>query len=96
MARPLTPTLVRALGDVVGRERVITDPNRLVVYESDGLTAYRVLPRAVVLPGSTEEVAAVVRLLHGEQIPIVPRGAGTGLSGGALPNPEGSWSARHA
>jgi glycolate oxidase subunit GlcD len=89
MPRPLTPALVRALGDIVGRERVITDPDRLVVYESDGLTAYRVLPRAVVLPGSTEEVAAVVRLLHAERIPVVPRGAGTGLSGGALPNPEG-------
>lgn len=89
MARPLTPAIVRALGAIVGRERVITDPDRLVVYESDGLTAYRSLPRAVVLPGSTEEVAAVVRLLHGERIPIVPRGAGTGLSGGALPDPEG-------
>ncbi|HSH75309.1 MAG TPA: FAD-binding protein, partial [Longimicrobiales bacterium] len=68
---------------------MITDPDRLVVYESDGLTAYRVQPRAVVLPGSTEEVAAVVEVLHEESIPVVPRGAGTGLSGGALPIPEG-------
>jgi glycolate oxidase subunit GlcD len=89
MALPLTPAVVRSLGDIVGRERVITDPDRLLVYESDGLTAYRVLPRAVVLPSSTEEVAAVVRLLHGEGISVVPRGAGTGLSGGALPNSEG-------
>jgi glycolate oxidase subunit GlcD len=89
MALPLTHAVVRALGDIVGRERVITDPDRLLVYESDGLTAYRVLPRAVVLPSSTEEVAAVVRLLHGEGISVVPRGAGTGLSGGALPNSEG-------
>ncbi|HUF74661.1 MAG TPA: FAD-linked oxidase C-terminal domain-containing protein [Longimicrobiales bacterium] len=93
-AAPLTPAalaprVVRGLVDIVGGDYVITDPNRLVVYESDGLTAYRALPRAVVLPDSTEETAAVVRLLHGEGIPVVPRGAGTGLSGGALPSPDG-------
>jgi len=81
--------VVRALAAIVGRDHLVTDPDRLVVYESDGLTAYRSLPRAVVLPDSTEEVAAVVRLLHGEGIPVVPRGAGTGLSGGALPTPDG-------
>ncbi len=85
----LPTSLVRALAEIVGKEHVLTDPNRLVVYESDGLTAYRAAPRAVVLPGSGEEVAAVVRLLHGEGIPVVPRGAGTGLSGGALPTPDG-------
>jgi glycolate oxidase subunit GlcD len=85
----LAPGLVRSLAAIVGRDHVITDPNRLVVYESDGLTAYRVSPRAVVLPDSTDEVAAVVRLLHGAGVPIVPRGAGTGLSGGALPTPDG-------
>jgi len=81
--------IVRALGAIVGPDHVITDPDRLVVYESDGLTSYRVIPQAVVLPVSTEEVAAVVKLLHGEGIPVVPRGAGTGLSGGALPIAEG-------
>ena len=85
----LEPRIVRGLVDIVGRDHVVTDPNRLVVYESDGLTAYRVLPRAVVLPDSTEQTSAVVRLLHGEGIPVVPRGAGTGLSGGALPSPDG-------
>ena len=85
----LEPRLVRGLVDIVGRDHVVTDPDRLVVYESDGLTAYRALPRAVILPDSTEEAAAVVRLLHGEGIPVVPRGAGTGLSGGALPTPGG-------
>ena len=89
MTRSLAAAVVRRLGGIVGRENVITDPDRLVVYESDGLTAYRVAPRAVVLPGSTEELAAVVRLLHGEGISVVPRGAGTGLSGGALPTPDG-------
>ena len=88
MSRPLPASLERSLAEVVGRDHVITDPDRLLVYESDGLTAYREAPRAVVLPDTTEEVAAVVRLLHQERIPIVPRGAGTGLSGGALPHPD--------
>lgn len=82
---PLLPdSLARALRGVVGDPNVITDPERLLVYESDGLTAYRWPPRAVVLPASTGEMSAVVRLLHAEGIPMVPRGAGTGLSGGAL------------
>jgi glycolate oxidase subunit GlcD len=89
MTQTLSPDLVRRLGAIVGPGHVITDPDRLLVYESDGLTAYRVSPRAVVLPGSTEEIAAVVKLLHGERIPVIPRGAGTGLSGGALASPEG-------
>lgn len=89
MTRPLASAVVRGLIDVVGADHVITDPDRLLVYESDGLTAYRVAPRAVVLPGSAEEVSSVVRLLHMEGIEIVPRGAGTGLSGGALPTENG-------
>jgi glycolate oxidase subunit GlcD len=80
----LASDVVRHLGDVVGPEHVITDPDRLLVYESDALTAYRWPPRAVVLPTTTEEVSAVVRVLHAEGVPVVPRGAGTGLSGGAL------------
>lgn len=89
MIVPLSPSLVEGLRNIVGADHVITDPNRLFVYESDGLSAYRVRPRAVVLPGTTDEVAGVVRLLHGEGVEIVPRGAGTGLSGGALPTPDG-------
>lgn len=89
MTRSLDPAVVRALGSVVGLDHVITERDRLVVYESDGLTAYRVSPQAVVLPGSTDEVAAVVKILHGAGIPVVPRGAGTGLSGGALPTADG-------
>jgi glycolate oxidase subunit GlcD len=89
MTRPLPPELLRRLRETVGADHVITDPDRLMVYESDGLTAYRLAPRAVVLPATTDEVAAVVRLLHLEGIEIVPRGAGTGLSGGALPTPDG-------
>ena len=68
---------------------MITHPDRLVAYESDGLTAYRVAPRAVVLPETTEQVSKVLRVLHEEDIDVIPRGAGTGLSGGALPTPDG-------
>ncbi len=68
----------------MGDDGVITDDARLLVYESDGLTAYRHRPLAVVLPRDTEETARVVRRVGLEEIPIVPRGAGTGLSGGAL------------
>lgn len=89
MTEPLSPALVRQLRSIVGSDHVITDPDRLFVYESDGLSAYRVRPRAVVLPGTTDEVAEVVRTLHTAEIEIVPRGAGTGLSGGALPTPDG-------
>ncbi|HCO14204.1 MAG TPA: FAD-binding oxidoreductase, partial [Gemmatimonadetes bacterium] len=63
--------------------------DRLVAYESDGLTAYRVVPRAVVLPETTDQVSEVLRVMHDEGIDVVPRGAGTGLSGGALPTPDG-------
>jgi FAD/FMN-containing dehydrogenase len=89
MTCPLAPSIIAALREIVGADHVITDADRLMVYESDGLTQYRVTPRAVVLPASTEEVAGVVRLLHVEGIEIVPRGAGTGLSGGALPTADG-------
>ena len=87
MAPPLSGSVVHTLQRLVGPDHVITDPARLLVYESDGLTAYRTAPRAVVLPATTEEVVAVMKLLHAEGIPVVPRGAGTGLSGGALASP---------
>jgi glycolate oxidase len=61
------------------------DPGELRTYECDGLTGTRVRPRVVVLPATTEETAAVVRVARRYGLPIVPRGAGTGLSGGALP-----------
>jgi glycolate oxidase len=80
----LAPGLFRELEAIVGPRGVIRDPERLLVYESDGLTQYRVPPRAVVLPGTEGEVARVLATLHEAGIPIVPRGAGTGLSGGAL------------
>ena len=62
---------------------VIHDEAELRAYECDALTAYRCPPLAVVLPASTEEVAAVLRICHAEGVPVVPRGSGTSLAGGA-------------
>ncbi|MHB1170708.1 MAG: FAD-binding oxidoreductase, partial [Longimicrobiales bacterium] len=69
---------------LVGESSLIRNPGALLVYESDGLTAYRERPCAVVLPHDTAETAAVIRVLRDAQLPWVARGAGTGLSGGAL------------
>ena len=69
---------------LLGDEGVIAEPGRLIVWESDGLTAYRVTPRAVILPRDTAETAQALKILARENMPFVPRGAGTGLSGGAL------------
>ena len=71
--------------EIVGERNAIVEPAELRTYECDGLAGFRVRPRIVVLPNATEEVAAVVRLARALDLPIVPRGAGTGLSGGALP-----------
>jgi glycolate oxidase len=69
--------------------QTIREPEQLRTYECDGLTGRRVVPALVTLPGNTAEVQAVVRLCNEERIPFVARGAGTGLSGGALPVAEG-------
>ncbi len=74
---------------IVGKDGLITEPEQLHTYECDALTNFRVMPAAVVLPTSTEQVQAVVRLCHRELIPFVARGSGTGLSGGALPIESG-------
>lgn len=85
----LAPSVLRELRDAVGPEHVVTEPERLRVYECDGLTGHRAVPAAVVLPDSTEEVQAVLRACHRERVPFVARGAGTGLSGGATPSAGG-------
>ncbi len=72
-------------GAVAAEDGVIADQIRLKPYETDGLSAYRQMPLAVVLPETTEEVAAVMRFCHANGVRVVPRGAGTSLSGGALP-----------
>ena len=82
-------SLTADLGRIVGDANVITDPVALRTYESDGLTGYRAQPLAVALPGSTEEVVRVVKACAAHDVPFVARGAGTGLSGGAVPVAEG-------
>jgi glycolate oxidase len=84
---PAPPSVVQQLAAVVGAAHVIHEAVDLRTYECDALTSFRASPSVVVLPGSTEEVAAVVRIAAEAGMPVVPRGAGTGLSGGALPVP---------
>jgi len=81
----LSASVVRELRSIVGKDGLLGSPEDMHAYECDGLTNFRVLPQAVLLPASTEEVQAIVRLCHRERIAFVARGAGTGLSGGALP-----------
>ena len=82
--------IAEALAKIVpGDGGVIVDPDELRPYESDGLTAYRQPPMLVVLPETTEQVCGVLRYCHENGIKVVPRGAGTSLSGGALPLADG-------
>jgi glycolate oxidase len=81
----LNANIVAELRAIVGANHIFDKNEQLRTYESDGLTSYRVKPALVVTPFTTEEVQAVVRVCHREHIPFVPRGSGTGLSGGALP-----------
>lgn len=74
---------------IVGARHVVTAAEELHTYESDALTYFRKLPRAVLLPDATEQVQGILRVCHREKIPFVARGAGTGLSGGALPVEDG-------
>ncbi|MFD0884397.1 FAD-binding oxidoreductase, partial [Streptosporangium algeriense] len=80
---------VRRFLEILGPGSVITDPVRLRTYECDGLTHHRASPGVVVLPETAEQVAAVVRVCARHGVPFVARGAGTGLSGGALPRTDG-------
>src|SRR5437870_1753452 len=76
--------LIEELREIVGGENVLSERDELLVYECDGLPQHKHLPRAVVFPNSTEETAEVLELLQNEGVSFAPRGAGTGLSGGAL------------
>ena len=81
--------IAAALSAIVPGEGVIAGEREMRPYESDGLTAYRQLPMLVVLPETTEQVSRVLKYCHAEGIKVVPRGAGTSLSGGALPLADG-------
>ncbi len=78
--------IVTGLRAIVPGEGVISTDRELKPYESDGLTAYRQVPMVVVLPETTAQVSAVLRYCYENGIKVVPRGAGTSLSGGALPD----------
>src|SRR5213592_1444414 len=77
-------TVAARLAEIVGERHVLSRQSELLVYNSDGLPGYRRQPRLAVFPGTREEAIGVVRLLAEDGLPFVPRGAGTGLSGGAL------------
>ena len=80
-------TLIDRLRTVLADDAVIIQTEAMRVYETDGLAAYRGMPAVVVLPGTTAQVAAVLKICRDMTVPVVARGAGTGLSGGALPFP---------
>ncbi|MGA0216845.1 MAG: FAD-linked oxidase C-terminal domain-containing protein [Vulcanococcus sp.] len=82
------PELERQLGRLLPAPAVVSARQNLLAYDCDGLTLHRHQPRLVVLPETTEQVAAVVRLCHQLEVPFVARGSGTGLSGGAVPETD--------
>src|SRR5215472_16304009 len=81
--------LASVMREICGPADVLTDPLELRTYECDGLTSHRTVPAVVALPGTAEEVAAVVRVCAAAGVPFVARGSGTGLSGGAVPHASG-------
>ncbi|MBN2198627.1 MAG: FAD-binding oxidoreductase [Candidatus Aminicenantes bacterium] len=85
--RRVDKALTDGLKEIVGRDNVLIDPDRLDAYSGDESPHREIArrPEAVVRPGTTEEVAAVLRLASEERVPVVPRGGGTGLSGGCVP-----------
>jgi glycolate oxidase len=86
---PAHPDLLAALSRLVPADRLLTKPGALAAYESDGLTAFRARPRAVVIVESQAEVIETVRLCHAADVPFMARGSGTSLSGGAVPIEDG-------
>jgi glycolate oxidase len=85
----MDPAFLNELERSIRPGGVLRDPTELITYESDALTHLRAVPGVVVIPQSAAEVQAVVRLCHRAAVPFVARGHGTGLSGGALPSPDG-------
>jgi glycolate oxidase len=84
----ISPRILKQLKKIVGKEGLLTDPADLLLYASDSSAAKGKIPEAVLLPDSTDQVAAIVKLANQYRLPFTPRGAGTNLSGGAV-TPEG-------
>ncbi|MGJ8533816.1 MAG: FAD-linked oxidase C-terminal domain-containing protein [Alphaproteobacteria bacterium] len=80
--------IIQSLRKLVPGEGVISDATELVPYETDAFTAYRRVPLAVVLPETTEQVSAVLKYCNKAGLPVIPRGAGTSLAGGAIPQED--------
>ncbi len=80
--------VVERLMDVLPKDAVIHDPSETRAYECDALTAYRCPPMVAVLPETTQQVSDILRICHQEGVPVVPRGSGTSLAGGALPTAD--------
>ena len=87
--KPTNDPLIAQLRSVLPESCIVSDPASMKPYECDGLSAYRQMPRVVVLPDSVEQVQAVMKICQQTGTPIVPRGAGTSLSGGAMPHKDG-------
>ena len=82
----IRPEIISEMKKIVGKDHVLTDPVDLLVYSCDAITYHRQVPSAVVFPADAGQTASVVRLLDQKGIPFLPRGSGTGLSGGAIPS----------
>lgn len=89
LAESLNPTFLNLLLSALPESAVLRSPDERRPYECDGLSGYRRLPGVVVLPDTLEQVRSVMELCQAYSVPVVARGAGTGLSGGATPHPEG-------
>ncbi|SHE94497.1 glycolate oxidase [Ruegeria intermedia] len=81
-------SVLARLRQVLPEDAIIADPSETRAYECDALTAYKCAPMIAVLPSSTQEVSDILRICHDEGVPVVPRGAGTSLAGGALPTAD--------
>ena len=87
--RQLQARLVSALKPILAEHALLWEPEDTIPYECDGLAAYRQMPLAVALPETEQQVVETIKVCHQLNIPIVPRGSGTGLSGGAMPIAQG-------
>lgn len=81
--------ILKDLEEILDDRFIIKSESELIAYECDGLTGYKIMPSLVVLPGSSEEVSEIIKICNKHNTPFVPRGSGTGLSGGALPVENG-------